>query len=360
MAWNGAYYNGIFHFGWDHVTSAGQSLVPFLIITASTTAIGATNARYGDGQALEIIAGAVYGFNLQVNLARGIQGVYYLPPALPTTGWQTIMYWYDATAGSIQLQLAVGPLGQLQFFLANGTTTVGSASANGVIAANRGAYIQTDVTINSSAGIVKAYVDTSGATAVISNTGVNSQSSANAYFNQFFLRGTVGNTYYDDFYALDLTGSAPFNAILGPVHEHCDPVNSDSSPNQFSTNPSRTTGNHYLNVDSATTPSGADYNYDNNPGDEELYGFPGLSAFQVLCMTEWILNELDAAGARTVSPVLVNPLGGSPQVGPAYTPPSTLEYNYQPSTVDPNTSNPWSSGTVAAAGGVEMGVIVET
>lgn len=358
MAWNGMYYNGIFHCGFDMLTTAS---IPDVMITQGGAAnVGATNARYADGQALAMTAGATFGFNMLVNLSRTIEGRYFYIASLPSSGFVPLHIWWDATAGAIQLMLSVGPLGQLQFFLGNGSTTVGAASANGVIQGSRGAYIQTDITINSSTGIVKCYVDTSGATAVISSTGVNSQSTANAFVNQTFMRGVISNTYFDDYYGMDLTGSAPFNAILGPVHEHYDAPNSDSSPNQFSTNPSQTTGNHYKNVDSLTTPSGSVYNFDDNPTDEELYGFPALTGFQVFCLTEWIFSELDAAGSRTVSPVLVNPLGGSPQVGPAYTPPSSFDYYYQPSTIDPHTGAAWSAGSVAAAGGAEMGIIIET
>src|SRR5208282_5516898 len=282
--WNGAFYNGVFTCGFDMLTTASMSQV----MINGQGSISATDARFGDGQSFQAGGFGANGFALLVNLARGIDG-FYVVPTLPGSGFTTICYWYDATAGTIQLELRVGSLGQLQFFLGTGSTTVGSASANGVLATGRGAYIQTDVTINSSTGIVKAYVDTSGASAVISSTGVNTQSSANAYFNQFLFQNN--NFYFDDFYMLDLTGSAPFNAILGPGHEHWDPAASDASPNNFSTNPSQTSGNHYKNVDSVTTPSGTAYNFSNTPTQDELYGFPNLTAAQVIAMTEWIYSE---------------------------------------------------------------------
>lgn len=360
--WNGAFYNGIFHFSPTFLANTSAALNYVGMLTSHGN-ISATNARFGDGQTLQITGTGDNGFALDVNLARLIQGIYIYIPVLPSSGWWTLLHWDDISAGSVQLRLMVHASGMLQFYLANATTAVGPNSAPGTIQAGRGAYIQTDFTINSSAGIVKCYVDTSGSSAVISATGVNSQSTANAWVDQSWWSdaGVGTGVYYQDFYMLDLTGVAPFNAILGTVHEHDDPPNSDSSPNQFGTSPSQTTGNHYKNVDSATTQI-ANNNFDNNPGDEELYGFPALpgSTTQVLCITEWILSELDAAGARTVSPVLVNPLGGSPQVGPAYTPPSTPAYAYQPSTVDPHTSANWAAGTVAAAQGAELGVEVIT
>jgi hypothetical protein len=358
--WNGIFYNGIFHYGWDMVTSAGNNSQSFTL-NSGNGVVGTTNARYGDGQAfIPFGGGSGMGFNLLVNLNRMISGIYLFVTSLPSSGNAVILYWQDSVAGGTQISLKLSSTGALQFFLSNGSTTVGASSANGVIQANRGSYIQTDVTIGSgTSGSVKCYVDTSGSSPIINSSGVNSQSTTNAFFDQLWLYnpGSIG-TYWDDFYALDMTGSAPFNAILGPVHEHYDPPNSDASPNSYSTNPSQPVGNHYQNVDSVTTPSGTAYNYSNTVGQEELYGFPGLSASSVLCMTEWIYDELDAAGTRTVGPVLTS--GGTSQTGiPAYTPGSTFAYYHQPYTTDPNNSNnPWSSGTVAAAGSAKMGVTI--
>jgi hypothetical protein len=358
----GIFQNGIFHFSPTFLANTSPAFLAAGLLTTHGNA-STTNARYGDGQTLQITGTGDNGFSLGVNLARLIQGIYILDPVLPSSGWVTLIYWSDVSAGAVQLRLMLHASGMLQFYLANGTTPVGPNSAPGTIQAGRGAYIQTDFTINSSTGIVKLYVDTSGTAAIISATGVNSQSTANAWVNQCWWSdaGVGTGVYYQDFYILDLTGSAPFNAILGPVHQHDDPPNSDASPNQFSTNPSQTTGNHYKNVDSPTTQI-ANYNFDNNPGDEELYGFPNLPATttKVFCITEWIYSELDAAGARTVSPVLVNPLGGAPQVGAAYAPASTPSYAYEISTIDPDTSAPWASGTVAAAEGAELGLEIVT
>lgn len=354
--WNGIFYNGIFHCGFDMLTSSSLQLV----MINSGGSIVSTNARFGDGQIWQA-GGGSNGFTFGVNLARVIIGQYIYLSGLPSSGWGQLFWWIDTVSGNTQLNLSVGPAGQLQFFSGSSTTTpIGSASPNGTIASNRGAYIQTDVTIGTSTGIVKCYVDTSGTSAVISATSVNTQTSGNAWVNQYSFPhgGLIGISFYlDDFYALDLTGSAPFNAILGPVHEHWDVPTSDSGTNQFSTSPSQTTGHHYLNIDSVTTPSGSAYNYSNTVGQEELYSFPALSnVTTVFAVTEWLYTELDSAGTRTVSPVLVS--NSIAQVGAAYTPASTLAYNYQPSTIDPNTGNAWSAGTVAAAGNVELGIEV--
>jgi hypothetical protein len=362
----GAFNNGVLQWGFDDISNSIASFVPMM--QNNNGDFVSTNARYGDGQCFELgvaneVNGPAFGYSgYGTNLARVIEGVYaYYNGALPTSGFKAVRYWYDSTAGAIQLMLMVGSAGQLQFYLGNGTTPVGSASASGVFQPNRGSYITVDFTINSSSGIVKCYVDTSGSSPVISNTGVNSQSTANAYVSQPWFQNISSSnglfTYFDDYYALDLSGSAPFNAVLGPIHLHYDPPNSDASPNQFSTNPSQTTGNHYKNVDSPLTQT-TDYNYDDNPGDEENYGFPNITAAQVLTVAQRMYVELDASGARTVSPVLTS--SGVQQVGTAFTPPSAYQYAYQISTIDPNTSNPWASGSVAAAQAAKLGIIVET
>jgi hypothetical protein len=354
---SGIFSNGIFSFGWDMITTPNLGLV----LINGNGGTQSTNARYADGQSFELgTGGTTNGFDLKVNLARLIQGVYIYTTTLPVSGWSTLLYWYDTTAAAIQLRLMVSSLGAVQFYLANGTTAVGSASSNGVIVASTGSYIQTDITINSTTGAVKCYVSNSGTSPVINSTGVNSQSTVDAYVNQSWLSqlGST-NTYFDDFYVLDLTGAAPFNAILdttGVIHIHWDPANGDASPNQFTTSPSQTTGNHYLNIDSILTQT-TNYNSDTVAADEELYKFTTtIAAVKVLTVTEWILTQSGLGGVHTISLVLKS--GSGTQISNAFTANSFLSYYNQPSIIDPNTSNPWASGTVVAAGSVDLGVIL--
>lgn len=349
-----SFQNGVIQCGWDYFANS-SSVIQGLMINNSGS-VQSANARFGDGLCYNPSGASGNGFSLGSNLARFQQGIYVFPASLPGSGLADVLYWSDS--GSIQLRLRVNSMGAIQFYLANGTTAVGAISVNGVLQANRGAYIQTDITINSSTGAVICYVDTSGASAVINSSGVNSQSTANAWVNQTFFPQPLGAWLFDDWWGLDTTGSAPFNALLGPLHIHYDPPTSDASPNQFSTQPSQTTGNHYENVNAATTPSGTVYNFDNNPTDEELYGFGTISAVKVYTINELMYLELDAAGARTVQATLKS--SSATQNGTAFTPASSFGYASQISTVDPNTSAAWASGTVAAAQAADLGIIVVT
>jgi len=116
---------------------------------------------------------------------------------------------------TLQVCLAVTVAGALQFYRGlPSTNPIGSATANGVITSGIWHFIEIQVTINSSTGVVKCWLD---GTLLINSTGLNTQASGNASANQVRI-GDFNNAtgmFADDFYCLDTTGSAPLNAPLG-------------------------------------------------------------------------------------------------------------------------------------------------
>ena len=85
--------------------------------------------------------------------------------------------------------------------------------------------------------------------------------------------------------------------------------------------------------------------------------FPSLSTAKVFFLNTWFSAEEDAAGTRTIVPIFRN--NSVDQVGPtAISLGTTYTYYNQPSTIDPNTSAAWASGTVVAAAGCEIGLKV--
>ena len=363
--WNGIFYNGVWCCGFDFLPSANITAGGVWDQVNDNSAISSSYARFsGKGINVQGFGGAYIGRSFGVNLASCVVGFAFEPSALPSSGVQLIAELYDSVAGNQQLTLGYNSSGQIGLYSAGGLVGGGtltllsgsSLSAAGAIVANSYCYIELVVTIGSS-GSAQVWVN--GAE-VINFTG-NTQQTANAWANRFYLGSSSGSNsmYFDDVYMLDTTGTAPLNARLGPVRVQTDGPNADSA-----------TGG--LNAWAYTTPQGTDYgnaanipanasqyNYDANVGDRMSFKFPSISTAKVWFLNTWYSAEEDAAGTRTVVPIYRN--NSIDQVGPtAVSLGSTFTYYNQPSTIDPNTGNLWEQGTVAAAGGCEIGLKVNS
>lgn len=357
--WNGIFYNGVWSCGFDFLPNGAIAAGGVWDQVANVSpGVSATYARFsGKGLGLQGFSGQYVGRSFGVNLASVIVGFAFVCNNLPSSGVQQIAQFYDSTAGSAQLTLGYNSSGQLGFYTgASGATLVGSLSAAGTIIANSYCYIELVVTIGSS-GSAQCWVN---GTEVINYSG-NTQTSANAWTNRFYLESSSGSNLmeFDDIYMLDTTGAAPLNARLGPGRCQTDGPNADSA-----------TGG--LNAWSYTTPQGTDYgnaanipanaaqyNYDANVGDRMSFRFPSLSTAKVWFLNTWYSAQEDASGTRTIVPIYRN--NAIDQVGPtAVSLGSGYTYYNQPSTIDPNTGNLWEQGTVAAAAGCEIGLKVNS
>jgi hypothetical protein len=348
----GIFKNGVFSMGFD-MDPAGAA-----IFNSSSS-----GSNYGSANSSVVPFASGYSWNLtnqyvvkylSTNLTTLIVGIraYVTLPASNNT----IFAWYDVTGAGYQLNLQLFSDGHIAFYSGGGLgSLIGSASAAGLIATNTWVYFETKVTINSSTGLVECRIN-GNSTPVISSSGVNTQSTANAWVSGFQLNSvTTGAAYYDDWYMLDTTGTSPLNTYLGNVEVKGDKPNNNSAVagrNAFT--PTTPTGSNYQNVGNIPF-SATEYNADSNPGDYDMFRFPTLNAVSVLFLNEWVVAELDAAGARTVALDCYS--NGTDAQGAAFTPGSTPTMYNQPFTVDPHTSAAWS---VANAEAAELGLQVVT
>lgn len=294
---------------------------------------------------------------LNTNEVTVIVGAYVNLSALPASS-NYVFYWYDATAGAFQVSLRITSTGALQFYLGNGTSTpIGPASSAGLITAGGWNYIEGLVTISATVGQVIAYVN--GTLAITTTATQNTKSTANTYTNAIgFNSAVAGLAYFDDVVMMDTTGTSPLNTFLGPVQCRGDAPNANSAVggrNAFTpTNPTNVNFSNVANIPA----NAAEYNFDSNPGDYDMFRYPNLpgTTLSVLAVNEWALLELDSAGARTVSLDCYS--NGTDNAGTAFTPASgtpTLYNLVQP--VDPHTSAAW---TIANAEAAEFGLTVVT
>jgi hypothetical protein len=353
------FQNGGFCTGFDFQTNGAVSASDFFDFAGSGASYDNSNTRFGVGQSLKL--GQACGMNLSSNLATIFDGVGVYENALPVSGWALIREWYDVTGGAVQVSLQYNGAGALQFFQGAGTgTPLGSISANGAIRVNQWQFVEVKIVFaTGSGGSVQCRVwgpGGSGTTPVINSSGLNTAPTGNAYCNRVYFNPGTTNTWFDDWYMLDGTGAGAMATFLGNGRAQTDAANSDAGPNQFSTQPTQTTGNHYKNVDEIPLVSDANYNFDNNVGDEEVYGFPSDLASAPLFMNFWYRPWLDNSGPRTVEPLCKS--SGSTTTGSAVTPSTTPSWFNFLVQNDPNTGSPWA--TAAAAEAADFGVEIAT
>jgi hypothetical protein len=344
----GIFQNGLFSMGFDMDPTAAQ------IFTQAAAGSASSTTPFGFGYSWQngnTPAGILFGTTLTTVIA----GFRFNISALPSSGTGFVCTFYDATAGAIQVALRINSAGQLQFYLGSGTgTTIGAASAASTIVAGTWYYIECLVTISATVGVVTCNVN---GTQVINATGQNTKSTANAYINAFQFQ-CVNTANYDDWYMLDTTGTSPLNTFLGPVQVRGEKPNANSAVGgRNAWTPTNPTNVNYENVGNIPA-SASEYDYDNNPGDYDMFRFPALpsNVATVLAVNEWALVELDSSGARTVELDCYS--NGTDSPSAAFTPAAgTPTYYNQVSAVDPHTSAAW---TVANAGAAELGVKVQS
>jgi hypothetical protein len=358
---SGIFQQGVYVNSFSYPNSPSEVFeFPAGVITNSVT-------RFGSGQSLEVTGfSSTCGKNLLTNLASIITGFWFETSALPTTGWNTLLDLYDSTAGSNndQVTLQYSSSGALQFFRGTGQSNpLGTATASGLVSPNVGLYLEIGVTFNNTTGTVTLKVwgpGGGGATPVISASGLNTAPSGNNSVNRFYFASTgPGATqarhYFQDWYVLDGTGTSPLNTYLGNGTLQPDAASMDASPNQFSTQPTQTSGNHYKNVDQLPLVNDNDYNYDNNPGDIEAYGFLADLTSTPLFLNFVYRCWLDSSGSRTVGSICKSV--SATTAGPVVIPSTTPSYFNQLVQNDPNTGSPWASASAAQAAVLEIEVV---
>lgn len=347
------FQGGLFTCGFD-MDPAPSDLFTYIAGGASSTT---TPYTFGYSWALNAV-NTVTGILLNGNLTHHYMGTMFLTTNLPSSHGP-MYFWNDVTANATQLSLHVNSTGQLQFYLSDsGSTTIYTASPAGTVVPGIWTYIEAFVVISSTVGQVIARVNNS--VVINSPATQNTQNSANTWTNAVGFQSMSigsGTCYFDDWYMLDGTGSAPFNNFLGKVQCRGDAPNNNSANSARNawtpTNPQNVNYKNNANIPY----NSSEYDADSNVGDYDMFRYPALpGSFTVFAINEWFRLGLDSAGARTVVPNVSS--SGVDSAGPAITPPSGGSQLFnQIYAVDPNTSAAW---TAIAAQDAELGVKIQS
>jgi len=213
-------------------------------------------------------------------------------------------------------------------------------------------YVELKVLIHPSAGTVEVRFN---GTTVLSLTGQNTRSTANATWNTIVLgtqpSNTVntvassnGNMDYDDLYICDSTGAAPWNNFLGDCR--VDPRYPTGAGATTGWTPSA--GSNFQNVDDATPNADTDYNQATGVATDTfvVQDVPVTGAI-LYGVQHCMITKKSDAGAATIAPVVRH--SGVDNVGADLYPGTSYVFGTVAQQVNPGTSAQWTEAGFNAA-----------
>ena len=303
---------------------------------------GIWTANGGGSKVAGLLGGSALGFNntsanaailLELNYATLIAGLRIRTGSV--FGLVDCLYFMDG--GTVQCGISVNALGKIIFWRGSSGTVL----ATGTTTLIPGAVYMVDitVTINSSTGSVQ--VNLGGVSEIPLTTGLNTRNSSNNWANGIQFHGN-NSSYADDFYLLDTTGSAPYNAPLGVIRAETAfgvANNSVTWTPLTSTNVSQI---QEVNMDSDTS-----YNFNSTTG-IDTFTHGALSSTPV---TIFAVDIIAAARKTDVTAVnyrtkLIS--GATTQNGATSALATVYQYVRDSYQNDPNTGSPWTATAVNA------------
>lgn len=279
-----------------------------------------------------------YGFikTYPFNTTHGFVGFHYFVGTTTATNVNWVQF---LDSNTIQCDLRYDSSGT-SFFTRNGTAIGSAVSAGNRLSANQWYWIEVEVVIDPSIGVANLWIN---GTAALTQSSLNTRTTANSFFNQIKLAGQVNGTQIiDSFHFWDTSAGD----IIGHMAES---IIDTKLANAVGSNASWTKGgtinaNNYLQVNEANSDGDTTYVLSSTPGQIDSYGFATLTASVGTVNTIGIntIDRIDDATPRTIkhftkssaSTVLTPSAAMSP--GPAYS-------NHQSFViVDPATGVAWT------------------
>lgn len=221
---------------------------------------------------------------------------------------QAIVYITDS--GSTQITLSRDANGFLFFNLGTGTgSPIAGTTGTTLIRENIWYHVEMKVTINNTTGSVHLKLNEqdeihSGGGPV---TGLDTQTTANAYTNRIGLAGiNFATTYFDDFYILNTTPESsgpPNNDFIGDVAVETLFADANGVTNDWTP----LSGSNYENIDEHATDDDASYVFSSTTSAIDLYSYDNLEQINqsdIHAVQTPIMARKTAAGGRFVTNVI--------------------------------------------------------
>jgi hypothetical protein len=262
-----------------------------------------------------------------------------------TMSHQALVIFQDATSGA-QVTISTNVDGTFRAELGGfGGTLIGDSTAGIAIAQNVWNYIECLTSVSATVGIVTIMLN---GVQIFTFTG-NTKAQATAIIG-FIKLGTNSNTYIQDVYVLDSTGTYN-NTFLGDcrISAYNAAGVGTAGINQYTANGAATV---WQCTKDATPDDDATYASDNTPGDRMSVTAATTALTGGFAAVVHVSRvRKDDAGTRTVAQTITS--GGVDAVASNVNPGTSYAYHLQISEVDPNTSVPWLQ---AGFNAVQMGL----
>lgn len=197
-------------------------------------------------------------------------GFAYQTTALPPTEG-LIMQLLDTGTGHVGLYLTSA--GKLR--VKRGTTQIGSDGTT-LLSASTWYYLEFKVFLDDSTGTLTTRINGQNEHVLTSQDTKNTANAFATHLSFYTTSFNSGNqTFRDDFYLLDGSGSAPMNDFLGDVRVEMKLPNANGNSSGFVGSDGNSTDN-YLLVDETAPNDDTDYVVASANGTKDTYGYPDL------------------------------------------------------------------------------------
>lgn len=331
----------LFFDGFDYYTTFLQRWD----FASGSISVNATNGRRGTPSFRSTNWSAWIGKLLPVSRSTFIVGFSLKVANFATNGsTQDICSFYDSVGS--QVALAITTTGAVCIRRGVGGTTIQTSS--NTMSGGVEYYIEWKVTISDSIAADSCIVRVNGVDwlNVTAGSDLKNQTGSTAdriYFGQITSPPSGVTQDMDDIYVCDNTG-ATHNDFLGDCRVDCIFPNADGTYSQFT--PSTGTS-HYQLVDE-TAPNSTDYNESNTAGNRDSYGMQDLAAVTgtIYAVQTHVASLKGDAGYRGLKSLVKS--GTTVQTGPTVSLATSLAYDNQMFTTDPNTGAAWTESAVNA------------
>ena len=278
--------------------------------------------------------------------------VYLNSDSIPTTSsnwWKQLFRLQSAkTEGTTNTHLNFRVNSDRHIEVCNNGFTILGTTADHTLLAKTWYYIEIKAYIHDSAGTVEIHVN---GVEVLSLTSKDTLNGTDNYVGALSIGYAAEcNTYFDDLYVLDTTGSKN-NDFLGDVR--IDAVRPDGAGTYTDFDPSA--GSNYQNVDESPGPDDdTTYNDGDTVGDQDSYGLPALpspAGTTIYGVKDQITVRKTDAGSMECKLLTVQ--GGSDYLGDAITLSDTFTTHARIMENNPDDSAAWEDADIS---GGEIGV----
>jgi hypothetical protein len=315
--------------GFDHYAT-GDILSKW---TSGAATVGAFGRNSGSG--LHNVGTAL---SKTLTSASGATIVFGLAMKFNSISSQTIADWRDA--GTLQGSVKLNADGTISVL--TGAATV-LATSTWVASSGVWYYIEAKVVIDNATGSCIVRID---GTNIINKAASDTQSSANATWNQFEIGS--GTADIDDLYVLDATGTLN-NDFLGDSRVESLLPQTDAVAAGTNHGLTCSTGtDHGALVDESTPNEDTDYVSGSTANLKDTFNFPNMASSGTVKAVQVLIRARKTdQGTKTIRPVVRS--GGTDFAGTTVTPAVSYVYQAQIYETDPNTSIPWTTAGVNTA-----------